>query len=158
MRPSVAGPIADAFVVKHERAAVAGWPRGIKTVVLMHRDVIPARHLTPPVVVAANAVGVGCIERLNQILAHQVSAVIGATEAFKRTVFQSDWLKLCNNRLAQLAAGRAVREIANHNHSSSESDDDERDVDRRSFHDMPRERSSKISFQGPRNDAQESFA
>ena len=55
-RLSIAGPIADAFVVKHERAATAGWPRGIETVVLMYRDVIPPRHVAPPVVVAANAV------------------------------------------------------------------------------------------------------
>ena len=48
--------IADAFVVKHERAAVAGWSRGIKTVVLMHWNVIPARHLASPVVVRADAV------------------------------------------------------------------------------------------------------
>jgi hypothetical protein len=35
-----ADPIADAFVVKRERDAIAGWPCGIKTVVIMHRDVI----------------------------------------------------------------------------------------------------------------------
>ena len=86
MRFPVAGPIADAFVVKHERAAVAGWSRRIKTVVLLHRNVIPARHLASPVVVRADAVRVGCIERLNQILAHYVSAVVGAAEALERTV------------------------------------------------------------------------
>src|SRR5207249_11124612 len=106
-RTPVAVTVADAFIVKHERAAVAGWPRGIKTVVLMHRDVIPARHLASPVVVPAYAIRVGRIEGLNQILAHQVTAVIGAAEAFQRTVLQSDRLKFRKNCHAQLAAVRA---------------------------------------------------
>ena len=42
MRIPIAGPIADTFVVKDECPTVAGWPRGIKTIVLMHRDVIHA--------------------------------------------------------------------------------------------------------------------
>jgi len=63
MLSPVAGPIPDAFVVKHERAAVAGRTRGIKTVVLIHRNVIPTRHLASPIVVRANAVRIGCIER-----------------------------------------------------------------------------------------------
>ena len=132
-RPSVAGPIAEAFVVKIERAAFAGWLRGIKTVILMHRDMIPVRHLASPVIVAANAVRVRCIERLNQILAHQVSAVIGAAEALQRTIFQGDRLKLCKDRLAQPARRGAVHEIANHDGSRAyESDDDKRDADGRS--------------------------
>src|ERR1700758_659669 len=54
----VSGLIADTFVVKVERTAVAGWMRGIKTVVLMHRSFVPARHLASPVIVRANAVRV----------------------------------------------------------------------------------------------------
>src|SRR5439155_15831944 len=132
-RLPVAGPIADAFVVKHERATVAGWPRGIKTVILMHRDVIPARQLASPVIVPANTIRVRCIGRLNQILAHQVSAVIGAAEALQRTIFQGDRRKLCKDRLAQPARRGAVHEIANHDGSRAyESDDDKRDADGRS--------------------------
>ena len=143
-RPAVAGPTAEAFVVKHERAAVARWPCRIKTVVLIHRDVIPARHFTPPVVVPANTIRVRCIERLNQILAHQVSAVIGAAEALQRTIFQSDRLKLCKNRLAQPALCGAAHEIANHDRSRCrESDDDKGDADGRS---SPQPRSEKGSL------------
>jgi len=132
-RTPVAGPIADAFVMKHERAAVAGWPRGIKTIILLHRDMVPAGHLASPVVVAANAVRVRCIEGLNQILAHQVSAVIGAAEALQRTILQGDRLKLCKNRFAQPARRGAVHEIANNDGSRCyESDDDNRDADGRS--------------------------
>ncbi len=104
MRTPVAGPIADTFVVKHERATVAGWPGGIKTVILMHRDVIPARQLASPIVIPANAVPVRCIERLNQILAHQISTIIGAPEALQRTILQDDRLEFCKNRLTQLAS------------------------------------------------------
>jgi hypothetical protein len=132
-RLPVAGPITDAFVVKHERAAVAGWPCGIKTVILMHRDVIPARQLASPVVVCANAVRVGCIEWLNQILAHQVSAIIGAAEALQRTILQGDRLKLCKNRLAQPARRGTAREIANRDGGHCyESNADKRDADGRS--------------------------
>ena len=42
MRLPITFPIADTFVVKHECTTIADWPRRIKTVVLMHRDVIPA--------------------------------------------------------------------------------------------------------------------
>ena len=116
--------------MKHERAAVAGWPRGIKTIVLMHWDVIPARQLASPVVVTANAIRVRCIERLNQILAHQVSAVIGAAEALERAILQRDRLKFRKNRLAQLARCGAAHEIANDDRGRCyESDDDKRDAD-----------------------------
>jgi len=127
-RLPIAGLIADAFVVKHERAAGTGWPCGIKAVVLMHRDVIPARQFASPVVVPANAIRVRCIEWLNQILAHQVSAIIGAAEAFQRTILQRDGLKLCKNCLAQPARRGAAHEIANHDSGRCyENDDDERD-------------------------------
>src|SRR5439155_1062511 len=86
-RIPMARPISDAFVVKDKSAAVADWPRWIETVVLLYRDVIPARHVACPVVVWANTVRVSCIERFNQILAHQISAIIGAAEALERTVF-----------------------------------------------------------------------
>ena len=144
-RLPMAGPVTDAFVVKIERAAVAGWSCGIKTVVLMHRDVIPTRHLASPVVVAANAVRVRCIERLDQIVAHQVSAIIGAAEAFQRTILQRDGLKLCKNRFAQPACRGAVHEIANHDGSRCyESDDDKRDADVRSSLQPRSERASLI--------------
>jgi hypothetical protein len=52
----VAGSIADAFVVKNEHAPVTCWPCGIKTVILMHRDVIPTRHLASPIVIPANTI------------------------------------------------------------------------------------------------------
>ena len=95
----------------------------------MHRDVIPARHLASPVVVPANTIRVRCIEGLNQILAHQVSAVIGATEALQRTILQGDRLKLCKNRFAQPARRGAVHEIANNDGGRCyESDDDNRDA------------------------------
>ena len=107
-RIPVAGPISDAFVVKNKAAAVADWPRWIETIVFVHRNVISARHLAAPVVIWANTVRVSCIERFNQILAHQVTAIIGAAKALERAVFQNDWLKLSENRLAQLALRRAT--------------------------------------------------
>jgi hypothetical protein len=144
-RTPVPGPIADAFVVKHEGAAVAGRPCGIKTVILIYRDVIPARQLASPVVVAANTIRVRCIERLNQIHAHQVSAVIGAAEALQRTVLQGNWLKLCKNRLAQPVRRGAAHEIANHNRSHCyQSDDNKRDANGRSSLQPRSERASMI--------------
>ena len=103
VRFPIARPISDAFVVKDKSAAVADWPRWIETIVFVHGNVISARHLACPVVVWANTVRVSCIERFNQILAHQVTAIIGAAKALERAVFQSDWLKLRENRLTQLA-------------------------------------------------------
>jgi hypothetical protein len=130
----MAGPIADAFVVKHERAAVAHWPCRIKTVVLMHRDVITARNFASPVIILANAIRVGRVQRLNQVLAHQVPAVIGAAEALELTVFQGDRLKPPKNLLAQPSPGRTVHQIANHDGAGCcERDDDERDADGTSF-------------------------
>ncbi len=130
MRARIAAAIADTFVVKHERATVTGRTCRIKTVVLMHRDVIAARQLAPPIVVAANAVRVCCIERLDQILAHQVSAIVGAAEALQRTILQDDRLKLPKNRLTQPARRGPVRDIANRNGAGcAESDDDKRDAD-----------------------------
>jgi hypothetical protein len=137
--------MAEAFVVKHERAAVASWLGGIKTVILMHRDVIPARELASPVVVPANTKGVRRIEGLKQILAHQVSAVIGAAETLQRTILQDDRLKLCKNRLAQSARRGAAHEIANHDSGRYyESDDDKRDADGRSSLQSRSEKASLI--------------
>jgi hypothetical protein len=128
--------------VKHERAAVTGWPGRIKTVVLMHRDVIPARQLASPVVVAANAVGVPCVERLNQILAHQVSAIVGAAEALQRTILQDDRLEFRKNRLTQSARRGPVHDIPDRNGGRcGERDDDKRDTDSMSSHedvDLPK--------------------
>ena len=142
MRTRIAGPIADTFVVKHERATVAGWPGRIKTVILMYRDVIPARQLASPIVIPANAVRVRSIERLDQILAHQVSTIIGAPEALQRTILQDDRLKLCKNRLAQPARRGPAHDIANRNGSRcGESDGDKRDADSMSSHegvDLPK--------------------
>ena len=134
MPPPVPGVVADAFVVKHKGASVAGWPRRIKTVVLIHGDVIPARHIASPVIVRANAVGIGCIDRLNQIFAHQVSAVIGASEARKLAILQDDRLKFRKDCFAQFAASRAAREAINQDGGRGrESEDDERDADELSF-------------------------
>jgi hypothetical protein len=97
------------------------------------RDVIPARQFASPVVVPTNTIRVRYIEGLNQILAHQVSAVIGAAEALQRTILQGDRLKLCKNRFAQPARRGATHEIANHDRGRCyQSDDDERDADGRS--------------------------
>src|SRR5438552_1026508 len=135
MRARIAAAIADTFVVKHERAIVTDRTCRIKTVVLMHRHVIAARQLAPPIVVAANAVRVRCIEGLDQILAHQVSAIVGAAEALQRTILQDDWLKLRKNRLTQPARRGPVRDIANRNGGGcAESDDDKRDADGASAH------------------------
>ncbi len=145
MRGLVAAAIADTFVVKHKRAAVTSWPGWIKTVVLMHRDVIPARQLASPVVVAANAVRVPCIERLDQILAHQVSAIVGAAEALQRTIFQDDRLEFRKNRLTQPARRGPAHDIANRNGGRcGESDDDKRDADSMSSHEGVLHRSRPI--------------
>src|SRR4029453_16722334 len=72
-------------------------------------------------------------EWLNQILAHQVSAVIGAAEARQRTILQGDRLKLCKNRFAEPARCGTAHEIPNHNGGHCcESDYDKRDADGRS--------------------------
>jgi hypothetical protein len=87
--------------------------------------VISARHVASPVVVCANTVRVSSIERFNQILAHQVAAIIGAAKALERTVFQSDRLKLRENRLTQLALRRATDDLASDDGSNcGESNDD----------------------------------
>src|SRR5439155_11245587 len=121
---SVAGLISDALIVKHQRAAVAGWPCGIKTIVFMDRNVIPARYFASPVIVTANAVGIGGIDRLDQVFAHQVSAIIRAAEAFQRAVFQSDRLKLGKNGLAQPEPARFVHEISNDESAERQSDNE----------------------------------
>ena len=133
VRIPMARPISDAFVVKDKSAAVADWPRWIETIVLVHWNVISPRDLASPIIVCADAVRVSCIERLTQVLAHEVSAIVGAAEAFERTVFQSDRLKFCKNRLAQLAPGPVVHDTPNHDDGDCESEDDERDPNPRLF-------------------------
>jgi hypothetical protein len=113
----MARPISDTFIVKDEPAAVADWPRWIETIVFVHRNVISAREFACPVVVWPNTVRISCIERFNQILAHQITAIIRAAKALERTVFQSDWLKLRENRLAQLALGRDMDHRASNDSS-----------------------------------------
>ena len=134
MRTLIGGPIADTFVVKHECPTIAGWPRRIKTIVLMHRDVVPARHLASPIVIPANAVRVRCIERLNQIFAHEVSAIIGAAEALQRTIFQGDRLEFRKNRLTEFASRGPARDIANRNGRCCDSDDGENNAYGKSSH------------------------
>src|SRR4029077_6304307 len=137
--------ISDTFVVKDKSAAVADWPRWIATIVFVHRNVISARHFARPVVVWANTVRVSCIERFNQILAHQVTAIIRAAKALERTVFQSDWLKLCENRLTQLALRRAAHDIANHDCGGCrESNDDKRNAEPSSFPECVLHRSRSV--------------
>ena len=127
-------PISDAFVVKDESAAVADWPRWIETIVFVHGDVISARHLACPIVVWANTVRISYIERLNKIFAHQVTPIIGAAKALERAVFQSDWLELGENRLAQFALRRAADDLASNDDSDCrESNNDERDAEPRLF-------------------------
>jgi len=108
----------------------------------MHRDVIPARQLASPVVVAANAVRVPCVERLNQILAHQISAIVGAAEALQRTILQDDRLEFRKNRLTQSARRGPVHDIPDRNGGRcGERDDDKRDADSVSSHedvDLPK--------------------
>jgi hypothetical protein len=100
----------------------------------MHWDVIPARHLACPVVVDANAVRIRCVEWLNQVLAHQVPAIVSAAEALQRTILQDDRLKLRKNRLTQPARRGPVRYIANRNGGGScAKDDDKREADGPSF-------------------------
>src|SRR5436190_11455714 len=145
MRARIAAAIADTFVVKYERPAVTGRTCRIKTVVLMHRHVIATRQFTSPIVVAANAVRVCCIERLDQILAHQVSAIVGAAEPLQLTILQDDRLKLRKNRLTQPARRGSVRNIANRNGGScAESDDDKSDADSMSSHEGALQRSWSI--------------
>src|SRR5439155_24171338 len=135
MRTPMVAAIADAFVVKHEHAATESWPRGIKTVVLMHRDVIPPRHLACPVVVGTNTVRIRCIEGLNQILAHQVSAIVGAPEALQRTILQDYRLQFRKNLLPQPAGRGSVGYIANRDGGyCCESDGHNRDANGMAFH------------------------
>src|SRR5438067_11907155 len=135
MRTLMVAAIADAFVVKHERAAAASRPRGIKTVVLMHRDAIPARHLACPVVVRTNTVRIRCIEWLNQILTHQVSAIVSAAEALQRTILQDYRLQFRKNLLTQPARRGSVGYIANRNSGyCCESDDHKRDANGMASH------------------------
>src|SRR4029077_4957725 len=119
----------NAFVVKDKPSANAHWPRGIETIVFVHANVISARHLASPIIVWANTVRVSCVERFNQILAHQVTAIIGAAKALERAVFENDWLKLQKDGLAQLALRRATPDVANHDCCGCcKSNNDERDA------------------------------
>src|SRR4029077_9137151 len=111
-RTPIGPPVFHTFLLKDKAAPVADWPRWIETIVFVQRNVISARHFACPVVVWANTVRVSCIERFNQILAHQVTAIIRAAKALERTVFQNDWLKFRKNRLAQLALCRATDDRA----------------------------------------------
>src|SRR4029077_7783603 len=88
-----------------------------------------------PVVVWPNTVRVSCIERFDQILAHQVAAIIGAAKALECTVSQSNWLKLRENRVAQLALRCATDDVASNDEGGCrDSNDHERDTDPWSFH------------------------
>ena len=80
---------------------------------------ISARHLASPLVISANTVRISCVERFNQVLAHQVTPIIGAAKTLERAVFQNNWLKLRKNRLAQLALRRAVHPSAYHHGGGS---------------------------------------
>jgi hypothetical protein len=111
----------------------------------MHRDVISTRQLASPLVVAANAVRVRCVERLNQILAHQVPAIVGAAEALQRAILQDDRLEFRKNRLTQSARCGAAHDIADRNGGRRcESDDDKRDADSMSSHEGVLHRSRGI--------------
>src|SRR5215470_9890933 len=135
MRTPVFGPVTDTLVMKHERAIITSWPGRIKTIVLMRRDMIPARHLACPLVVGSDAVGIRRIEWLHQILAHQVSAVVGASEALQRAILQDDRLEFRKNRVTELACRGPTRDIANRDGSRCrESDDDKGDTNSMSTH------------------------
>jgi hypothetical protein len=83
--------------VEDERATVTGRTRRIEAVVLMHWNAITTRHLTAPVVVPADAVRVRRIQLLDEVLAHQIAAVVGAAEPFERAIFQRDGLQFGND-------------------------------------------------------------
>lgn len=55
-RIPVPGAISDAFIVKDKPSAVADWPRWIEAIVLVHGNMISARHLACPVVICADAI------------------------------------------------------------------------------------------------------
>jgi hypothetical protein len=131
--------------VKDKPAAVADWPRWIETIVFVNRNVISARHLACPIVVWANTVRVSCIERFIQILAHQITAIVRAAEALERTVFQSDWLKLGKNCLAQFASCPVMHEITNEDAGCGrENDYDQCDAGERSFDESVLHRSRPV--------------
>ena len=111
----------------------------------MHRDVISARHLAAPVIIPANAIGIRCVERRNQILAHQVSAVIGAAETLERAVLQRDWLEFRKNRLTQFACRGSARDIANRDGGRCcDSNDGKHDADGRLSHEGALHRSRPL--------------
>ncbi len=125
------GSISHALIMKYHGAAVAEWACGIKAIVFMDRHVIPAGHLAAPVIVTANAIGIGRIDRLDQVLAHQVSAIVRAAEAFQGTVFQCHRLKLGQNGFAQPAPSRFAHEIAHDDRAAErESNNDKGEANR----------------------------
>src|SRR5206468_8838570 len=87
VRFPVARSISDAFVVKDKSAAVAAWSGWIETIVFVNGNVISARYFACPVVIWADTVRVSYIQRFNQILAHQVTAIIGAAKTLECTIF-----------------------------------------------------------------------
>jgi len=116
---------ADAFVVEYQRTAIAGRPRRIKTVILINWNVIPARHVAAPVVVAANTVGIGRIDRSMRFSHIRYPPSFALPKRFQGAVLQEDRLKLCQNRFAQFASVRAAPEIANHNRGRDCDGDDD---------------------------------
>src|SRR5438552_5452073 len=90
MRPSVPGMVADAFVVKHKGAAVAGRSRRIKTVILIHRDVISTGHIASPALVGPKPVGVCAMGGVNKTFDIRDSPAIAAAEARNRAVLKND--------------------------------------------------------------------
>jgi hypothetical protein len=82
---------------------------------------------------------------LNQILAHQVSAIVGAAEALQCTILQDDRLEFRKNRLTQSARLSPAHDIANRNGGRcGESEDDKRDANSMSSHKGVLHRSGRV--------------
>lgn len=133
-RISLVRSIADAFVVKHEGAAATGWPRGIKAIIFIHRHVILARDVACPIIVLPDAVRVRSVDRRDEVLAHQVSAVIGAPEALQCAILQRNGLEFRKDLLTQFASCSAAHDITNGESYRANENNYESDPKSLSFH------------------------
>src|SRR5262245_30769124 len=97
-----------AFVVKDEISLLTLGPLLGKTVVLMDRHLELTGEPTPPVVFSVDAVRIETLDSLNQVLAHQVSAVVRAAVSPQVAVLERDRLQFFEQRDPDRAGTRGL--------------------------------------------------
>src|SRR5687767_9610571 len=89
--------------MEDETPALADGTRWIEAVVLVRGHLVLLRHGASPVVVRPDSIGIGGSEVSSEVAAHEIPAVVRATEAGQRAVPQGDRLQLGKECLAHRA-------------------------------------------------------